>query len=113
MKKKGQSKSTGSIAVLLGNIKPKTVILSVVCVFVLTCVIIVGYVLGYMISYANGDVAIDLNEYQANQSQTSIIYAYDEKGELFELQRLHGDENRIYVSLDEIPDHLQNAFIAL
>ncbi len=98
---------------VVSNLKPKTIIISAVAAFIVAGIIIVGYVLGYMISFANGDVAIDLNEYQANQSQTSIIYAYNEDGEIFELQRLHGDENRIYVGLDEIPDHLQNAFIAL
>ncbi len=115
MQKNAKNKKTGggTVASLLGNLKPKTVVLSVLLIFVLAAVIIVGYVLGYMVIYANGDVAIDLNEYQANQSQTSIIYAYDENGEMIELQRLHGDENRIYVGIDEIPDHLQNAFIAL
>lgn len=103
----------GLAGAFLANLRPKTIILSLFLVVVIAAVIVVGYVLGYMIIYANGDVAIDLNEYQANQSQTSIIYAYDENGEMFELQRLHGDENRIYVGLDEIPDHLQEAFIAL
>ncbi len=112
-KRKSNNKGGSVVASLFGNVRPKTVIISVLAVIALTGIIIVGYILGYMISYTNGDVAIDLNEYQANQSQTSIIYAYDENGEIFELQRLHGDENRIYVSLDEIPKHLQNAFIAL
>ncbi|MBQ5824539.1 MAG: transglycosylase domain-containing protein, partial [Clostridia bacterium] len=97
----------------VSNLKPKTIVLSGVVAFVLAGIIVVGYVLSYMIGFANGDVEIDLKEYQVNQSQTSIIYAYDEEGNLFELQRLHGDQNRIYVGLDEIPDHLQNAFIAL
>ncbi len=97
----------------VSNLKPKTIIISLLITFVIAGLIVVGYVVGYMISFTYGDVAIDLNEYQANQSQTSIIYAYDENGKEFELQRLHGDENRIYVSLDEIPDHLQHAFIAL
>ncbi len=110
---KNKKSGGGTVSALLGNLKPKTVIFSVLLIFIIAAVIIVGYVLGYMVIYANGEVAIDLNEYQANQSQTSIIYAYDENGEMFELQRLHGDENRIYVGIDEIPDHLQNAFIAL
>ncbi len=111
---KNQKKKNGlSIGSLVGEIKPKTVIFSLLAVVVLTGIITVGYVLSYMISYTYGDVAIDLNEYQANQSQTSIIYAYDENSQIFELQRLHGDQNRIYVGLDEIPDHLQKAFIAL
>ncbi len=97
------------------NIKfdKKTIVFSVLAIMVLTVIIVCGYVFGYMISFANGDIAIDLDEYQANQSQTSIIYAYDENGQPYELQRLHGKENRIYVSLEEISQPLQNAFIAL
>lgn len=95
------------------NLSKKTVILSVLSVFVLTGIIVCGYVFAYMYSVVSGDMVIDLNDYKANQSQTSIIYAYDENGEIYEMQRLHGTENRIYVSLDEIPQHLQDAFIAL
>ncbi len=104
--KKGNEKNKGKISV-------KKILLYSACVCVLTAVIVCGYVFGYMFSFTFGDVAIDLDEYQANQSQTSIIYGYDENGEIFEMQRLHGKENRIYVGLDEIPDHLQKAFIAL
>ncbi len=89
------------------------VIFSAFAVAVLTGFIVCAYVLGYMISFTNGEIAIDLDEYQANQSQTSIIYAYDKNGQPYELQRLHGKENRIYVSLEEISKPLQNAFIAL
>lgn len=95
------------------NIKPKTVALAAVGVVCLTAVIVCCYIFGYVFSVANGEKVIDLDEYQANQSQTSIIYAYDEKGDIFELQRLHGNENRIYVSLNEIPKGLQDAFVAL
>lgn len=91
----------------------KKILLYVACVFVLTAVITCGYVITYMLSFTYGDVAIDLDDYQANQSQTSIIYGYDENGQIFEMQRLHGDENRIYVSLEEISPHIQEAFIAL
>lgn len=95
------------------NISKKTVIISVLAFFVLTGIIVCGYVFAYMHSVVSGDMVIDLNDYKANQSQTSIIYAYDEDGQIFEMQRLHGTENRIYVGLDEIPKHLQDAFIAL
>ncbi len=66
---------------------------------------------------ASDDVAgvdyIDLNELIQNQSQTTIIYAYDSDGKEMEIARLHGTENRIWVSLDETSKHLQNAYIAL
>ncbi|MBQ8209471.1 MAG: transglycosylase domain-containing protein [Clostridia bacterium] len=71
------------------------------------------YVVKYMSDYINGEVAIDLDEYKANQSQTTILYTLDNDGNEVEIARLHGEENRIWVDLDEIPKDLQNAFIAL
>lgn len=71
------------------------------------------YALKYVSSFVNGDVAIDLDEYKANQSQTTILYTLDDDGNEMELIRLHGEENRIWVDLEEMPKDLQNAFIAL
>ena len=71
------------------------------------------YTLKYLTDFVNGEVAINLDEYKANQSQTTILYTLDENGKEVELARLHGEENRIWVDLDEIPQNLQDAFIAL
>ena len=71
------------------------------------------YTLKYLTDFVNGEVAIDLDEYKANQSQTTILYTLDDDGKEVELIRLHGEENRIWVDLDEIPRDLQEAFIAL
>lgn len=71
------------------------------------------YVLKYMSDFVNGPVAIDLDEYKLNQSQTTILYTLDENGREVELTRLHGEENRIWVDLKDIPQNLQDAFIAL
>lgn len=43
------------------------------------------------------------------ESYTSIVY--DSAGN--EIDRLHGDENREYVQLDDIPQNLQNAVVAI
>lgn len=84
------------------------------CLIGLISVSSVGlYVLKYMSEFVSGDVAIDLDEYKSNQSQTTILYTVDDDGREVELIRLHGEENRIWVDLDEIPQDLQNAFIAL
>ena len=89
------------------------IVLGAAAVCILTGVIVCSYIFFSVYSVAHGDVVIDLNEYQVNQNQTSIIYAYDTDGKLFELQRLHGKVNRIYVGLDEMPKHLRQAFISL
>ena len=56
---------------------------------------------------------IDLDAYVANQSQTTIIYGNDEEGNEIELARLHGTENRIWCSLDEVCEDMKNAVVAL
>ena len=63
MEKKNKFNNRGGSVVtsLLGNVNRKTVIIAVLSVIALTGIIIVGYILGYMVSYTNGDVAIDLN----------------------------------------------------
>ncbi len=71
------------------------------------------YVLKYMSDFVNGPVAIDLDEYKLNQSQTTILYTLDDHGREVELIRLHGEENRIWVNLGDMPQDLQDAFIAL
>ena len=45
--------------------------------------------------------------------QTSIVYTMNSSGDWVEYLRLHSTENRIWVSGEEIPDNLENAFIAI
>ncbi len=46
-------------------------------------------------------------------NMTSIIYAKNSDGEWEEYKRVHGDENRIWISLKKVPKTLQQAFIAI
>ena len=43
----------------------------------------------------------------------SVLYYTDENGQDHELRTLHGDENRIWVKYDEIPEDLINATVAI
>ncbi len=56
---------------------------------------------------------LDLDNYITNQAKTTIIYAYDTDGNLVEDTRLHGTENRLIASLDEMSPYVQKAVIAL
>lgn len=56
---------------------------------------------------------IDLNNYIANQSQTTIIYGYTSDNEEVEIARLHGAENREWVDLEVVCQDLQDAVVAL
>ncbi|MBR4036653.1 MAG: penicillin-binding protein [Oscillospiraceae bacterium] len=56
----------------------------------------------------------DLNLTNLQLSLTSIIYYQDaETGEYEEYQRLDGSENRIWVDLEDIPQHVIDAYIAV
>lgn len=90
-----------------------SVFLGIVCVCVLTVCVVASYVLFNAISFVNGDLAIDLEEYKAKQNQTSFVYAYDKDGVVVEIARLHGEENRVWVDLDDISPYMKEAFIAL
>ena len=86
------------------------------CVFVagmLTFITVGNSVLSYVDSFVNGGKAIDLENYKSSQNQTSIMYGYDSENNVIELARLHGEENRIWVDYDEIPQNLLNAFVCL
>ena len=87
--------------------------ISLLAIFGLTALIIVGYVLINVISVTAGDPVINLETAMNNQNQTSFLYADDKDGNQIELLRLHGEENRIWVDLDNIPQNLQDAFVAL
>ena len=68
----------------------------------------VGGGLGVFLGIVN--TAPDIKDIKLSPKRyTSIIY--DLNGN--EIDRLHGDENRIYAELDKIPKHLQHAFIAI
>ncbi|MBR3817792.1 MAG: transglycosylase domain-containing protein, partial [Clostridia bacterium] len=56
---------------------------------------------------------MNLDEYKENQNQTSFIYAYDKNGNTVELARLHGEEDRVWVDLDDMSPYMAEAFIAL
>ena len=57
------------------------------------------------------EVVTDIENYELNM--TSIVYAQNDMGAWEEYQRLHGDENRIWVDIEYIPQNLIDAFIAI
>lgn len=93
--------------------KVLTVALALVLTAVLTVTIICCYFLNFISDYVNGEAKINIKEYKENQAQTTIIYAYDENDKVVELKRLHGEQNRVWIGIKEIPENLQKAYIAL
>ena len=66
----------------------------------------------YAINVVNGDPVFDLNEKKDSLSQTSFIYAYNKDGSLKELTRLHSEENREWIELEDTGEYLKYAFIS-
>ncbi len=84
-----------------------------VLVCMMTCVIVCCYVLSDMISTVNGERIIDLEYYQQNQDQTTIVYAKNEADDWIELTKLHGEKNRVWVDLEDMSEWMGKAFIAI
>ncbi len=88
------------------------VISTLFLVGVITGCIVATVLSVYVLRLVNTEDVIDLRNFK--QNYTSIIYAEDpETGETYELQRLVGNENRIWVGIEKIPEHTKQAFIAI
>ncbi len=87
-----------------------TGILLVIGVVAVVCISVMGI---YAYSFIHGDPVFNLNEQKYSQSQTSFIYAYDKNNNEKELTRLHGDENRIWMNIEDMGEYLPKAFIAI
>ena len=93
-----------------------SVFLAFFCLFVagmLTVLIVGTNVLSYIDDFVNGKIVVDLDNYKSSQNMTSIMYHYNENGKAVESMRLHGEENRIWVDYDKMPDELLWAFVCL
>ncbi len=102
----GVGKGVGGVFSVIGR-----VIAILFLILVITGCICAIYMANYVIKFMKTDVGIDL--YSLDLNNTTILYADDaETGELYELYRLHGVENRIWVELEDIPQMVQDITIA-
>lgn len=101
--KKSAAPASLPLRILLGFV----LVVAVVFIVCFSVIAIYGY------SFVHGDPVFNLTEEKYSQNQTSFIYGYDSDGNQVELTRLHGEENRIWVDLDDMSPHLKDAFIAI
>lgn len=87
--------------VLLGML----MVVGVVCIVCFSVMAIYGYSVVY------GDPVFDLDEVASSQNQTSFIYGTDDD-KVVEITRLHGEENRIWVDLEDMSEYLPEALVA-
>lgn len=91
---------------------PLRILLGILLVCVVVGVVCISVISIYGYSVVHGDPVFNLTEEKYSQNQTSFIYGYDNDGNEIEITRLHGEENRIWVDLDNMSEYLPNAFIA-
>lgn len=79
----------------------------------LSIIFLMVFLFIYIVAYIHGSAAINLEDYKSEQAQTSIIYAKDSGGDYKQIATLHGEQNRIWTDISDMPKDLQNAFISL
>lgn len=106
--KKNKSKGRKPKRTLNNVAKVLLGMLMVVGVVGIVCFSVIA-IYGYSVVY--GDPVFDLTEQALSQNQTSFIYGND-GDDIVEITRLHGEENRIWVDLDEMSEFMPNTIIA-
>ena len=95
--------------------KNMTVVMSLllaICILITACCIpSAKYVEDFIDIFGSKAIAENIKNMEMNM--TSVVYAKNYDGEWEEYHRIHGEENRLWVSLDKIPQHLIDAFIAI
>jgi len=73
---------------------------------------VIGVLSGTLFGYIDTIEELNINDLKLNF--TSFVYYIDPKtNEAVELERLYGEENRIWADYDKIPQHLKDAFVAI
>ncbi len=88
-------------------------IFATVLLMCVICGVIVGGAFGIYIMNDLVDSDYDLQELHGNLKMTSEIYYTDEDGNDVLYSKVHGTENRSWVSYEDIPEDLINAFLAI
>jgi len=84
------------------------IFLVLLVIVALVASVVAGAVVGFI------DNSMDLIAEEYNLDFTSIIYYVDEEtNQPVEMDRIHRTENRVWVDIDQIPENLTNAFIAI
>ncbi len=88
------------------------IVLSIFLIFVITGCLIVGTFAVYVFGFVDDTLDDDLNELKMDF--TTTLYVKDgDTGNYVEYQRLHGEQNRIWIGIDQMPEDLINAYIAI
>lgn len=87
------------------------IVVTVLLIILTTTLLLACVFAFYVKTCLTEDIDVSLSDYQLSES--SIIYCETSAGEYQELATLHGTENRIWVDLEDIPDYLVKALVAI
>lgn len=87
-----------------------TTLLSIVLIVIITGSIIAAALTVYVLQFADQD-NIDISLSDLDLDYSTFIYAYDSNGALVELKKISRNADRIPVTIDQIPQHVQDAFV--
>lgn len=94
------------------NKKVRRTITTILLILVITAGMMLGMAAAYIKNVIIPQADLDVADYTAALT-TTMYYKDKGTGDWVTLQELHGEENRIWVELDQIPKNLQNAAIAI
>ncbi|MDR2932945.1 MAG: transglycosylase domain-containing protein [Oscillospiraceae bacterium] len=88
------------------------VITTIIMVGIITGCIVASVMTVYVLQYIGSDDTVNIDSLKLGY--TSIIYATNKDGQVYELQRLYNIEgNRIWVNYDQINDYTKKAMVAI
>lgn len=105
-KKSRAMKNIGSALTIVG-----TTLSSMLLIIVIMMCIVVTVLAVYVLDFAN--ISYDANLREAEMKYSSFVYAYDSNGQEVEIKRLAADQNRVWVSYENISPNLINAVVAV
>lgn len=87
-----------------------TIAAMLLVIIIAICIIITGLAL-YVTQFAETDFDVSLEDAELNSS--TFLYAYDAEGNEIQLKQLSTDQNRVLIDIDDLPQHVINAFISV
>lgn len=88
-----------------------TAILSMFLILIITLCIVATALCVYVMQFAESSFDVDLTDVELSYS--SFIYAKDKNNEPVLLKQISSDESRVWVDIEDIPQHVLDAFVAV
>lgn len=85
-------------------------LVTIILIGIITGCIVITAMMVYVMNFMDTNNSVSLDD--ISLSYTTMLYAQNDEGGWEEIYRMSGDQNRIEISLDEIPDYVQEAFVA-